>query len=82
VLLGRIRHSLKALQGIEAKVGKKVRELRRQKGFTQDEFAAVAGLNKTHFFRLETGKQSMTLRTMKIIADALEVKVRDLVWDV
>jgi hypothetical protein len=30
-------------------------------------------------YRLETGRQSMTLRTLKIIADALDVKMRDLI---
>ncbi|MGA2722669.1 MAG: hypothetical protein ABSG79_09670 [Bryobacteraceae bacterium] len=29
--------------------------------------------------RLENGKQSMTLRTLKIIADTLGVRVRDLI---
>ena len=60
----------------------KIRELRRQKGLTQDEFAALAGLNRTHLYRLESGRQSMTLRTLKIMADALEVRIRDLVWDI
>jgi hypothetical protein len=28
---------------------------------------------------LESGRQSITLRTMKIVADALDVKIEDLV---
>jgi hypothetical protein len=32
-----------------------------------------------HLYRIETGLQSMTLRTLKIIADALHVKMRDLI---
>ena len=60
----------------------KIKELRMQKGLTQDQLAALAGLNRTHMYRLESGQQSMTIRTMKILADALEVRLRDLVWDV
>jgi transcriptional regulator with XRE-family HTH domain len=60
----------------------KIRDLRKERGMTQDEFALRAGLNRTHLYRLESGRQSITLRTLKIVADALEVKVRDLVWDV
>jgi len=30
-------------------------------------------------YRIETGRQSMSLRTLKAIADALDVKMRDLV---
>jgi len=60
----------------------KIQELRKKKGFTQDQFAVRAGLNRTHLYRLESGRQSITLRTLKIVADALEIRVRDLVRDV
>lgn len=49
---------------------------------TQDELAERSGLNRTHLYRVETGQQSLTLRTMKMIADALQVRVRDLVQDI
>jgi transcriptional regulator with XRE-family HTH domain len=64
---------------VEVIVGKRIQELRKQRGMTQDDFALRAGINRTHLYRLESGKQSVTLRTLKIVADALEVKVRDLV---
>jgi transcriptional regulator with XRE-family HTH domain len=67
------------LQDIEIIVGNTIQKLRRKKGYTQDQFAERAGLNRTHLYRLESGKQSVTLRTLKIVADALDVKVRDLV---
>jgi transcriptional regulator with XRE-family HTH domain len=60
----------------------KIKALRAKQGLTQDELAERSGLNRVHLYRLETGQQSITLRTMKLIADALEVRVRDLVWDV
>jgi transcriptional regulator with XRE-family HTH domain len=41
--------------------------------------AELTGLNRVHLYRLENGKQSMTLRTLKLIADTLGVRVRDLV---
>jgi transcriptional regulator with XRE-family HTH domain len=44
------------------------------KGITQEELADRGGLIRTHTYRLEGGKQSMTLRTLKIIADALDVR--------
>jgi DNA-binding XRE family transcriptional regulator len=81
VLRSILNHTLKALQGVEAKVGAKVRDLRKARGLTQDQFAELAGLNRTHLYRLESGKQSVTLRTLAIVADALQVRVRDLVWD-
>ena len=46
-----------------------------EKGWTQEELAWRAGLNRTHLYRLEKGLQSMTLVTLKTIADTLEVRV-------
>jgi transcriptional regulator with XRE-family HTH domain len=48
------------------------------RGFTQDQFADATGLNRTHLYRLETGQQSMTLKTLKIVADALGVRMTQL----
>ena len=78
---GSIRHSLKALQDIDHLVAQRIKEIRKAKGITQDHLAELAGLNRTHLYRLEGARQSMTLRRLKIIADALDVKVRDLVKD-
>jgi transcriptional regulator with XRE-family HTH domain len=67
------------LQDIEQVVGKRIRTIRQARGITQDQLADRTGLNRVHLYRLETGKQSMTLRTLKLIADTLGVRVRDLV---
>jgi transcriptional regulator with XRE-family HTH domain len=67
------------LQDINRFVGQRIRTIRRQKGITQDHLAELAGLNRVHLYRLENGRQSMTLNTLKVVADALEVRVRDLI---
>jgi transcriptional regulator with XRE-family HTH domain len=66
------------LQDIEVEVGRRIKAIRQRKGITQDQFAELTGLNRVHLYRLETGQQSMTLRTLKIIAETLEVRPRDL----
>jgi transcriptional regulator with XRE-family HTH domain len=68
------------LQDIDHAVGLRIKAIRRRKGITQDQLAELAGLNRVHLYRLELGKQSMTLRTLKLIADALGVRVRDLIY--
>jgi XRE family transcriptional regulator, regulator of sulfur utilization len=70
------------LQEAERKIGAKVRELREKRGWNQDEFAERAGLNRIHLYRVETGQQSPTIRTLSIIATALDLRIRDLVEDV
>ena len=66
------------LQDIEREVGRRIKAIRQRNGITQDQLADMTGLNRVHLYRLETGKQSMTLRTLKLIADSLGVRVRDL----
>jgi transcriptional regulator with XRE-family HTH domain len=67
------------LQDIQRVVGDRIRKIRKERGYTQDQFAELAGLNRVHLYRIESGKQSMTLRTLKLIADTLEVRVCDLI---
>ncbi|MEW4455564.1 helix-turn-helix domain-containing protein [Bremerella sp. JC817] len=55
------------------KVGKVVRELRRQKSMSQEELAERAGISQSHLSRLETGLHVPTSTTMEKIADALGV---------
>jgi transcriptional regulator with XRE-family HTH domain len=62
-------------------VAANIKALRKKKGISQDEFAELAGMDRVHLYRLENGKQSMTLRTLKHIADTLGVHVRDLIGD-
>ena len=79
MLQSSIRPSLEALQDVQKAVGQRIKSVRSKKGVTQDQLAELAGLNRVHLYRIETGRQSMTLRTLKIIADALDVRMRDLI---
>lgn len=70
------------MQDIHKIVGAAIRNQRKLKGLSQEELADRAGLDRTHVYRLEAGRLSMTLRTLKTIADTLGVRVRDLVKDI
>jgi DNA-binding XRE family transcriptional regulator len=70
------------LPDIEKVVGQQIKKMRKVKGLKQDELAERSGLNRAHLYRLENGEQSMTLRTLKLIADTLGVKARDLIGNV
>lgn len=56
-------------------MGERIKAIRKRKGITQDQLAEATGLNRVHLYRLEGGQQSMTLRTLKLIADTLGVRV-------
>jgi len=59
-------------------LGKKIRELRRERGWRQIDLAAHADLSKTHVNELEAGKREVGLKALERLADALEIKLSDL----
>lgn len=61
------------------KIGKKIREIRKLKGFSQEAFAAEAELGRTYFGRIERGEQNMSIQNLIQIAITLQVEVSDLI---
>lgn len=59
-------------------VGRRVAELRADRGFTQEAFAEEIGRSKGQLQRIEHGELNLTLRSLLFLADHLDVKVRDL----
>ena len=70
------------MQDVQRAVGRKIRKLRESKKWTQDEFADISGLHRAQVGAIERGEMNMTLKTLKTVADALKVKIRDLTEDV
>ncbi len=53
-----------------------------QKKWSQDVFADISGIHRAQVGAIERGEMNLTLRTLKTVADALKVRIRDLVEDV
>ena len=60
-------------------IGKKIKELRKAKGLTQDQLARVARLLRPNLARIEAGKHRPTMDTLEKIAAALKVPLVELV---
>jgi transcriptional regulator with XRE-family HTH domain len=58
--------------------GKRLRELRLEKMFSQAELARKAGTTQVTVSLLERGKRTAQPRTVRKLADALEVEPREL----
>lgn len=56
------------------RVGKRISELRAERGLTQQMLADLAGIERSHLARLETGEREAGLRMLEKIADALRVR--------
>jgi len=62
-----------------ARVGRRIKELRQEKGWSQQLLADHAEMERAHLSRLEEGRREAGLRVLERIALALDVEVEDLV---
>ena len=67
------------MQDVQKQIGVTIRAIRLQRGWTQDEFGDLSGLNRAHVGEIERGESNVTIQTLKTIADTLGVKIHDLI---
>ena len=60
-------------------IGCVLRELRENKGLTQEQLSGLAALDRTHYSKLERGLRSPTIETVFKIAQALDMKPHELI---
>jgi transcriptional regulator with XRE-family HTH domain len=65
-------------QAIKAAFGQRVRELRAEKGLSQEALALACDLDRTYIGGIERGERNVSLVNIQKIAEALEVPARDL----
>lgn len=61
--------------------GNKVRELRIQKGLSQEQLAHIADVHRTYIGMIERAEKNITLINIQKIANALGVNLNDLLND-
>ena len=59
--------------------GEKVRQIRKEKGLSQEALADLAGIDRSYMGHIERGDQNITLTKIHQIADALEVPVINII---
>ena len=59
-------------------VGRRLQELRRLKGLSQEDTAEVAGVNAKYYSEVERGKRNMTIKVMEKIATNLGITLEEL----
>ena len=60
-------------------VGAVLRDYRKAKGLSQEVLSGLAGLDRTHYSKIERGLRSPTLETLFKIAHALDVPPHELI---
>ena len=71
-----------ATKDIRVLLGKRIRELRRERGWRQIDLAAHAELSKTHICELEVGKREIGLLALERVAAALDTPVSKIMQDI
>jgi transcriptional regulator with XRE-family HTH domain len=58
--------------------GKRIRQLRMQKGLSQEELGYEAGLHRTYIGQIERAEKNITLKNIEKIAKELDVNISEL----
>ncbi|MBO5220871.1 MAG: helix-turn-helix transcriptional regulator [Clostridia bacterium] len=61
-------------------IGKRIRELRKEKGWTQERLAERAGIEPSNLSHIERAATKLSLPTLVGIANALEVSLDEIVY--
>lgn len=61
------------------KFGRRVRELRKERGYSQEAFADKCGLDQTYIGGIERGKRNAALRNIESISNALDITLSELI---
>ncbi|MCW8895363.1 helix-turn-helix transcriptional regulator [Sulfurimonas sp.] len=57
-------------------IGQKIKELRKDKGFTQEQLATISGISRVTLGKLERGLvASVSIKTLDILLDALDYEI-------
>ena len=63
---------------IKQKFGVKIKELRKQKGLSQEKLANLAEIDRTYLPTIEKGERNVSIEVVEKLAKALDVKIKDL----
>lgn len=62
----------------QAAFGKVIRELRKEKGLSQEAFADLAGIDRSYMGHIERGEKNITLSKIYQLSAALNVSVSEI----
>ena len=69
---------LEQMETIEKRFGKRVRELRQDKGLSQEELAFKSGVHRTYLGGIERGERNPSLRNILAISRGLNIDLPEL----
>ena len=68
-------------EAIQVRFGRRLREVRKSKGLSQEKLGAQAGIARNFVSMIETGQRNVTLETVEKLAKALSCTMSNLMPD-
>jgi transcriptional regulator with XRE-family HTH domain len=65
-------------QSIQKDLGARIRELRTKKQWSQEEFADICDIHRSHMGEIERGETNVTLSTLLVVTRKLEITISSL----
>lgn len=62
---------------IKVRIGIRLRELRNEKGLSQEKFSFICELDRTYIASIEQGKRNVSIVNIEKIAKALNISIQD-----
>ena len=66
------------MQEAQKKLGKKIAELRKKRGFSQEDFAHECGFHRSYMGAVERGEKNITIQMLVRIAKTLKISLAEL----
>ena len=63
---------------ISEQLGERIKELRKQRGLSQEKFALMIGMDRTYYSSVERGNRNIAIENIKKIADGFQVSLEEL----
>ena len=64
------------------KIGDNIRAARKQRGYSQEEFADIAGFSRSYYTEIETGKRNISVLNLTKIMKALNVNPNEIIGSI
>jgi transcriptional regulator with XRE-family HTH domain len=65
-------------EAVQQALGRRIRELRSKRGWSQEDFADICGLHRTYMGSIERGERNLTIVSILTVAQHLEMTVSQL----
>jgi len=72
-----VQHTSKifGMQAIQKALGARIRELRAKRNWSQEAFADLCGIHRSHMGEIERGETNLTLSTLLVLTHKLDITI-------